>query len=339
MNGQKIIFVVGNSRSGTTMLGRILGRAPEAFTFNELHFFEQMWLPTLPAEGIEQEAAIDYMSRLMAVQRDGYFARLDADKYRSEATELIKTTNPGEWSAPRVYALFVAYEAGRHEKSIACDQTPRNVYFIGELLAYYPQAQIVHIIRDPRDVLLSQKNRWRRRSYASKTYPLRESIRNWVNYHPLSISLLWKSGINAWRKFENHPRVHSLRFEDLLEDPEQTIRQICERINVEYIPQMLEIPQIGSSHGVDHQDHLGVKKENAGRWQHAGNKDIADLSMCQSIVKREMVALNYPPEEFSINPLIYMWIAALWPIKNLLAVVLNAQKSRSLLDFIRRRLG
>ncbi|MCL4259693.1 MAG: hypothetical protein KJZ52_03595, partial [Anaerolineales bacterium] len=73
--------------------------------------------------------------------------------------------------------------------------------------------------------------------------------------------------------------------------------------------------------------------------QHAGNKDIADLSMCQSIVKREMVALNYPPEEFSINPLIYMWIAALWPIKNLLAVVLNAQKSRSLLDFIRRRLG
>ncbi|WP_263786843.1 sulfotransferase [Salinibacter grassmerensis] len=38
-------FVVGSSRSGTTMMGRILGRHPAVYTFHELHFFEQMWSP------------------------------------------------------------------------------------------------------------------------------------------------------------------------------------------------------------------------------------------------------------------------------------------------------
>ena len=43
MTNTKQIFVVGNSRSGTTMMGRILGNHPDIFTFKELHFFGQLW--------------------------------------------------------------------------------------------------------------------------------------------------------------------------------------------------------------------------------------------------------------------------------------------------------
>ena len=46
------VMVVGSSRSGTTMMGRVLGRHPCVFTFEELHFFEQMWQPELPAPPI-----------------------------------------------------------------------------------------------------------------------------------------------------------------------------------------------------------------------------------------------------------------------------------------------
>jgi hypothetical protein len=35
-----MICIVGNSRTGTTMLGRILGRNSAIHTFSELHFFE-----------------------------------------------------------------------------------------------------------------------------------------------------------------------------------------------------------------------------------------------------------------------------------------------------------
>ena len=33
------VFIVGNSRSGTTMMSRVFGNHPEIHAFNELHFF------------------------------------------------------------------------------------------------------------------------------------------------------------------------------------------------------------------------------------------------------------------------------------------------------------
>ncbi|MBK9638971.1 MAG: sulfotransferase [Bacteroidetes bacterium] len=39
-----MIFVVGNSRSGTTMLGRMLGRNSRVYKFPELHLFGPAYL-------------------------------------------------------------------------------------------------------------------------------------------------------------------------------------------------------------------------------------------------------------------------------------------------------
>ncbi len=43
VNDTHQIFVVGSSRSGTTMMGRILDKHPSIFTFRELHFFGTIW--------------------------------------------------------------------------------------------------------------------------------------------------------------------------------------------------------------------------------------------------------------------------------------------------------
>ena len=44
------------------------------------------------------------------------------------------------------------------------------------------------MIRDPRDVMLSQKNKWKRRFLGAKQIPLREVVRSYVNYNPILIS-------------------------------------------------------------------------------------------------------------------------------------------------------
>ena len=43
MNKQKKIFIVGSSRSGTTMISRILNNNKSVFSFKELHFFSQLF--------------------------------------------------------------------------------------------------------------------------------------------------------------------------------------------------------------------------------------------------------------------------------------------------------
>lgn len=334
----KMIFVVGNSRSGTTMLGRILGRSKQVFMFNELHFFEQTWLPELPATEIDLSRALRYIARLMAVQRDGYYVKPDIEKYKQEASQLVEL-NPGLWTAPRAYAVFVLEESKRHGKSIPCDQTPRNLFYIHEILNYFPNAYFVHIVRDPRDVLLSQKNRWRRRQFSANKFPLRESIRSWANYHPVTISLLWRSGIKAWERSESHPHVIMVRFEDLLENPEGVVQRICSHIGIEYSPSMLEVPQIGSSHGKDQPDKLGINKEIAGRWQCADGLDMVDVAICQFILKQEMQKYRYPLKEIHPNILLILSTIMVWPLKAFSAFFANIRKSTNIWSYLLRRIG
>ncbi|NIP95612.1 MAG: sulfotransferase, partial [Akkermansiaceae bacterium] len=41
-------------------------------------------------------------------------------------------------------------------KRIPCTQTPRNVYYLREILGAYPDARVIWMVRDPRAVLCSQ---------------------------------------------------------------------------------------------------------------------------------------------------------------------------------------
>ena len=151
------IFVVG--RSGTTMMGRILGRHSMVFTFHELHFFEYLWNPddVPPVLSIDQASLL--AARLLTIQRDGYFTQADPQQYLEEAQAVIEGSRES-LTPPAVFGLFLDYETRRYGKSISCDQTPRNLFYLREVLDLYPNAYVVNMIRDPRGVLLSQKNRF-----------------------------------------------------------------------------------------------------------------------------------------------------------------------------------
>ena len=68
----KQIFIVGSSRSGTTMMGRILGLNSNVFTFRELHFFGKLWTNNSNQKLIRKDQ-IDLLSRLLCIQKNGIF--------------------------------------------------------------------------------------------------------------------------------------------------------------------------------------------------------------------------------------------------------------------------
>lgn len=329
----RVVFVVGNSRSGTTMLARILGGHSQVHTFEELHFFEQLWAPSVPAVELTREQAVVLATRLLGVVHGGYHSPQPADAHRLEAGHVVASR--ASWTAPEVYAATLASLAPPGT-SVVCEQTPRNLYYLAELLELLPDAVAVHVARDPRDVLLSQKNRWRRRQLGSRV-PLRNAVRTWAGYHPVTISLLWRSGVRAGRRLDGHPRVVQVRFEDLLANPTDVVVCLCRRLGIDFEPSMLDIPQIGSSLQIDAPDRRGIDQSATGRWR--SGLTATEVLLCQQITRPEALRLGYTPEPVPPQPIGLLAASVTLILKSGLAAVLNVQRVRRLGPALRRRLG
>lgn len=337
-----MVFVVGNSRSGTTVMGRLLGLSQEVFTFNELHFFEEMWSPSSNPHLSDSEA-VSLCAKLLNVQQNDYIGQKDFHSFEQESVQVLKNAQISAPSALDIFRIFLQSIARQNKKTIACDQTPRNVFYLNEILSAYPDACVINMVRDPRAVMLSQKNRWKIRSLGAENFPIREVLRSWTNYHPITTVLLWNSAIRAVAKFESHPRVKTVRYEDFVENPSFVVRDICTFIGIGFEPSMLEITQegggISSFKRTDVKQKSGIDSSPAYRWKQGG-LTIGEVIYCQALSAAEMKWFGYSREK------ILWWKTILWmpfyvatlPIQLGLAFVLNFNRHKNLFSSIRRRL-
>ena len=332
-----MIFIVGNSRSGTTMLGRILGKHTNIHTFGELHFFENLVSgdAVINQDEMDKDSAVAIIERLLTSSRDGFFAHVDVGKYCNEANEIFYASSQKDPGS--IYRTFLHYETKRNGKCIPCEQTPRYLFSLKEIFLLYPDARVINMIRDPRDILVSQRNKWKRRFLGAKNIPLSEAFRSWSNYHPFLIAKLWASCIHQADAFDRHPNVISLKFEQLLAQPESSIRDVCNFLSIEFEPAMLQIPQIGSSSGTDKPDSLGVDSTRAQSWQ-AGGLSRSEQKICEWVSGHEMLNHGYslsgkPHFSFLFLPSLFYLI-----FKLLFAVPMNISRNKNFIETIKRRL-
>lgn len=335
----KVLFIVGNSRSGTTMLSRILGNHSLIHSFNELHFFEQQINPNKINDTTNKSHAelLNLLERLLTSSRDGYFANVISGNYKAEAEKIISSTR--DKNATSIYEAFLHYETNCAKKIIPCEQTPRYLFFAKEILKAFPDARMVNIIRDPRDVLLSQKNKWKRRYLGAKNIPIYEAMRAWVNYHPYTITRLWVSAVRTAKTHENKNQFLTLKFEDILENPDDNIKVLCEFIGVEFENTMLNIPQIGSSNSTDKVRKFGIDSARANSWRSEGGLTRTEISICQNIATSEMVSLGYKIDPAFKIPFWTKWSSmVICVFKLTLALLLNIKRSKNIIQSIRLRL-
>lgn len=330
------VFVVGNSRSGTTMMGRVLGRHTAVFTFNELHFFEQLWTPEANPDPLTPDAAQALAARVLTIQHDSYYHQGDPARFTAEAATAIASLQPPIYP-PQVLGAVFEHMARANGKQWACDQTPRNLYYLDEILQLFPNAYVVVMVRDARDVLLSQKNRWRRRFLGSPNVPLKQTLRVWSQYHPITTSMLWRSGIVTGDRFNGRERVYTMRFEDLVQQPEAKLRDLCAFIGLEFEPEMMQVPRIHSSNRAD-VGGTGIDPSVAGRWRQGGLSNT-ELFLCQRVAGERLAAHGYEVQPQRPNPFTLVGQLLIWGFKLALTLLLNVQRTKNLVESVRRRIA
>ena len=333
MNNTKQIFVVGNSRSGTTMMGRILNNHLDIFTFKELHFFGQLWSEKDKEQKINKIESIKLFSKLLCIQKFGIFQQDNPSQFDEVSKSVLEQDI---YTRIKIFNLFLKYSVGQNNSSISCNQTPRDVFYINEILENFPEAKIINMIRDPRDILLSQKNKWKRRYLGASSIPFREAVRSYFNYHPITISKIWNTSVSAALS-KNSNNIITIQFENLVENSENEIKKLCLFLGILFSEDLLQVPNIGSSTNADKSNVLGLDNQNTSKWKEGGLMN-AEIYICQKMCKNNMRDLNYEFKRFRFFPLFTTVLILTFPVKIFISFLLNLHRIKNFKELIQKRI-
>lgn len=203
MNDYRPVFIIGAGRSGTTLLKDLLNNSKDLKVPPESHFLLEFY--KLFGHPHSDEEAVNLLKHLTKHYR---FKRYQLD------------VNEGEIRHFRNYADFMNYLytkfATKYGASRWCEKTPHYINNCEDLLALFPHAKFIHLIRDGRDVANSV------------------IAREWGPNNILYAANYWKSYVTKGIAFgEKHPdRYLEIKYEDLLSDPERIMKRVYAFIEV-----------------------------------------------------------------------------------------------------------
>jgi len=255
------IFVVGVARSGTTLLSAMLSAHSRLDCGPESRFFARY--RHLDASAHKRifdpltwpRPAVDFIASL---RNQGH-----------PITELFDLTLPqiGTYLSGRQPSLAAMLEsltelhAQRAGKRRWIEKTPRHLLMTDTLRELWPEAFIVRIVRDPRDVALS---------LAQVPFAKDSVVGNLVRVD--------EDDRASHEYIEADERAMTLRYEDLVTRPEHELRRVCAFIGEAYEPAMLDSRATAGTVAAEHewwkQSVSGpLSTQSVGRWKREMSAD------------------------------------------------------------------
>jgi hypothetical protein len=218
------IFVVGAPRSGTTLFQRILDAHPRIGVADEIIYFDIILNVRQEVPDLKAPGAIDALfERLPKMDHFHNWNGLD-EVLSAVRAELLADPDPS-------YALFfvklMQTYARLRGKVRFGDKTPWNVRHLDTIIAMFPDARIIHLVRDPRANVASRIELPR------------------TSKDVITAAIKWRIDVEAAQRFAAGGKAHpgnylELRYEDLVQEPETWVRKVCTVVGESYDPAMLE---------------------------------------------------------------------------------------------------
>lgn len=225
------IFVLGMPRSGTTLTEQILCSHPQVYGAGELN-----WVPKLRA----------LMPRVV-----------EGHKQYPEAMSVFTERNLK--SAAKYYLDKIA--AQENESLRVVDKLPHNFDNIGLIALMFPNAAIIHLDREPRDVAVSNyfQNFAAAKGLMGFAYDLRD-IGHMINDHD-RIMQHWHELFPG--------RIYELNYQQLVNDPESTIADLLEYCGLPWDDAVLDFQKTRRPVRTAsiRQVRQGIYKTSAEKWR------------------------------------------------------------------------
>lgn len=225
------IFILGNPRSGTTLLRLILTNHSNIVIAPECSFV--LWWQNKYENwsAVDNETRIDeFIDDLLSSKKIEHW-ELNKNELKNE----IENIKPSNYS--KLCEIIYLNYANKFDKNYTY-WGDKNNYYVShpqKLYQLFPDAYFIHIIRDLRDVCCSYKQMRQIEEnipYAPNlTSNIKEIAKEWVINN--------ETVINFTSQLNRHNCL-SLRYEDLVLDTNQVINKICSFLNLNVDENMLQ---------------------------------------------------------------------------------------------------
>ena len=217
------IFLVGCPRSGTTLLQSLLAAHPQIASFPESHFFRHLfiqkkgWRLTLGRLGF---ASLNVRSELKKFLHD-----MEQDKMGQYIPKLALLKY--QYVQAFIKALDILTE--QQGKTFWLEKTPSHLHYIEYIEKAVSEAKFIHILREGADVVASlYEVTHKHPEIWGKPRDIDQCIQRWIR----DIQISYRYG--------HKPNHILVRYENLVENPDSVLRQLCEFIGAEFDVTMLQ---------------------------------------------------------------------------------------------------
>lgn len=240
-------------RSGTKLLRDLLNRHPLVGIPEAETEVLPDWALRWPSFGdLEQPGC--WAAFVEHARRSAYFVYLEEERG--------VRIDPAGWrlacsdfSLAGVFEGLCRLHGGAPADGVWGDKSPGYLHHLPLVFSLFPQARVIHIVRDPRDQVQSAYRAW-------KKDRVRAAAR-------------WSDGIAAARVALEGSGGSSMvvRYEDLVADPASVLSKVCRLLDLAFDPSMLQLARPSENLG-DTKGETTVVAANVGKWRQSMDPEL-----------------------------------------------------------------
>lgn len=270
-NRNKMVFIGGAPRSGTTLMQRIMGGHSSVYAGPEFDF--------IPAH------ITGLRDQMIKSIRSGRISEIVDEPVLDQAFRAMICT---------VFEDRLA----KSGKTFFSEKTPANALAFKEIGEFFPDARFVMMVRDPRDIANSMKSV--RNKFLKQGQRPPRFLRS-VAASVEEINKYYETGLAA---AQTDDRIMIVYYEDLVDDPEKVVRQVCAHVELAYEPQMVHIEQQKNSLDAPEGDGAWYSKAQLQQpIQKGGVVTTNQLCSPKEVAQVERFTLKNPAlDRYRLNP-------------------------------------
>lgn len=216
-----IFFIVGRGRSGSTLLRSLFDAHPNVIIPLESRFVQFLYYKYASKTTWTPEDALVILQDL---QQSFEPPELNHDNLKEQFN-----TYASELSLDSICKLIYLNTHtvfSKEEIKIIGDKNPRYTFFIPQLLKLFPNAKFIHLVRDYRGNIVTIQRAANTIKESGNTY---FAIGRWKLYN--------KFILKYKKKFPD--RFCTIRFEDLITNPEKEMTSLCSFLSIDFKKEIL----------------------------------------------------------------------------------------------------